>query len=42
MLVEQDRILIRAGGGFLGVEEFLDLYAAAEIDFFSGRKKSCV
>jgi hypothetical protein len=31
-LVEQDRILIRTGGGFMGIEEFLDVFAPGEME----------
>jgi hypothetical protein len=31
-VVEQDRVLIKTGGGFMGIEEFLDLFGAAEIE----------
>lgn len=32
MLVELGRVLIKTGGGFMGIEEFLDLFAAVEIE----------
>lgn len=32
--VEQDKILIRTGGGFIGIDEFLDLYTPAELEKF--------
>ncbi|KAL4492980.1 hypothetical protein ABPG72_020759 [Tetrahymena utriculariae] len=30
--IEQDKILIRTGGGFIGLEEFLDLYTPSELE----------
>lgn len=33
--VEQDRILIRTGGGFMGIEEFMDVFAPGEIEKFA-------
>lgn len=30
--VEQDKILIRSGGGFISIEEFLNLYSQREMD----------
>lgn len=30
--IEQDKVLIRTGGGFIGLEEFLDLYTPSELE----------
>lgn len=34
---EQDRIVIRSGGGFLSIEEYLNLYSQREIDILLNR-----
>jgi len=31
-LVDKDRVLIKTGGGFMGIEEFLDLSVYEEIE----------
>ncbi len=32
MKLEQDKILIRTGGGYLSLEEFLNLYSQREVE----------
>lgn len=32
---EQDKILIRSGGGFISIEEFLNLFSQREMDILS-------
>ncbi|EAS04485.1 hypothetical protein TTHERM_00616600 (macronuclear) [Tetrahymena thermophila SB210] len=33
--IEQDKVLIRTGGGFIGLEEFLDLYTPSELEKYN-------
>ena len=37
--LEQGKIIIRVGGGFMQVNEFIDVYTSAEVDKF-GRQKA--
>jgi len=36
--IEQDKIIIRVGGGFLKFEEFLEVYGPTEIDKLNNNK----